>query len=677
MKRRLAAAFAVLLAGIALTQGVSPSGADFVATKSNPINTFATAADFNTVSVSIADPGSPLRGAVALSATAASDRGIASVTFQSSPAGAGTWTNACVSSTAPYTCTFTTSSVSDGLKDIRAVALDTAGYSRSSLVASRRIDNTVPTVSMTNPGTPLRGTISLGVTASDGGSGLASIALQRKTSAGSTWIDVCTVASSPASCSLDTTTLADGLWDFQAVATDAAGNASTNGVTSKRVDNTAPTVTVTDAGPMRGTVTLASTNADAGSGVATVAYEYRTSPAGTWTAACTGATTPFSCSFNTVGKTDGLYDLRAIATDAAGNATTSAVVSSVRIDNTAPATTTMNDPGTPLSGTVAFVGSATDAGSGIATLRFQYAPAGTSTWTDACVDNTAPYTGCNWDSSTIADAVYDMRALSTDAAGNTLASATRANRRVDNFAPTASLTDPGSPLRATVNLAATATDGGGVASVLFERKPAAGSTWTTICTDNLTPFTCAWNTTALADGSYDLRATATDNAGRTATSTVTARVVDNTAPAASAVTSTSGGSATNLSTGDTFVLTYSENVAAATLLSGWNGTSRAVNFSFTSSGQITTAVVTDASSGTTVSVGTLSIADKLTAGAGATFAGTMVLSGNTLTLTLGAGGGSLKSGSNPMTLNWTVSTAVTDIAGNASTGNAVSGSGNL
>ena len=168
-----------------------------------------------------------------------------------------------------------------------------------------------------------------------------------------------------------------------------------------------------------------------------------------------------------------------------------------------------------------------------------------------------------------------------------------------------SLTDPGSPLRATVNLAATASDGGGVASVLFERKTTAGSTWTTICTDNLTPFTCAWSTTALADGSYDVRATATDNAGRTAASTVTARVVDNTGPAASTVTSTSGGGAATLSTGDAFILGYTESVLPATLLSGWNGTSRSVNFGMTSAGQTTTVTLTDASSGTAVNLGTL------------------------------------------------------------------------
>ena len=46
------------------------------ATRQSPGNSFVAAADFNTVAVSITDPGTPLRGTVALQATASSERGI-------------------------------------------------------------------------------------------------------------------------------------------------------------------------------------------------------------------------------------------------------------------------------------------------------------------------------------------------------------------------------------------------------------------------------------------------------------------------------------------------------------------------------------------------------------------------------------------------------------------------
>ena len=154
MKRALLAL--VALAAL-IPFGIGASSATFVAASSNPNATFSTAADFNTVAVTLTDPGTPLRATVALTATAASDRGLASMTFQSSPAGANTWTNLCVDNVAPYTCDFDTLSVADGLRDLRAVALDTAGYSRESVVSARRIDNTAPATTLTDPGSPLTG----------------------------------------------------------------------------------------------------------------------------------------------------------------------------------------------------------------------------------------------------------------------------------------------------------------------------------------------------------------------------------------------------------------------------------------------------------------------------------------------------------------------------------------
>ena len=95
MKRVLAG---LMLLAVLLPAGVMRSGATFVASTANPGATFAAAGDFNTVAVSLTNPGSPLRGSVAVSATAASDRGLASVVFQSAPAGTGSWTTACTKS---------------------------------------------------------------------------------------------------------------------------------------------------------------------------------------------------------------------------------------------------------------------------------------------------------------------------------------------------------------------------------------------------------------------------------------------------------------------------------------------------------------------------------------------------------------------------------------------------
>ena len=165
----------LLLLAILLPVGTQQSEATFVAASANPGSVFAAAGDFNTVAVALTDPGTPLRGSVPLSATAASDRGITSVVFSSAPAGTGTWTVACTRNATPYTCTFDTTAVADGLRDVRAVATDSAGYTRTSTVTNRRVDNTAPTATTTDPGSPLTGTVPVAGTAADGGSGLANV----------------------------------------------------------------------------------------------------------------------------------------------------------------------------------------------------------------------------------------------------------------------------------------------------------------------------------------------------------------------------------------------------------------------------------------------------------------------------------------------------------------------
>src|SRR6185295_6956608 len=83
-----------------------------------------------------------------------------------------------------------------------------------------------------------------------------------------------------------------------------------------------------------GAVNLTSSTSDPGgsnaSGVVTVAYEYSTNGGSTWQS--TGS------NFNSSAVPDGNVDLRVVATDAAGNVTASAPVTSF-VDNTKPSTT--------------------------------------------------------------------------------------------------------------------------------------------------------------------------------------------------------------------------------------------------------------------------------------------------------------------------------------------------
>jgi chitinase len=518
-------ALALLVLGVLLYAGAAPSGATFVASSTNPGNTFAAAADFNTVAVSLADPGAVVHGPVTLTATASSDRGIDHVTFQRAGA------DVCTDATAPYTCEIDTTAVADGPLDLRAVATDGAGYARSD-THTVTVDNTAPTTSLT-AGATLTGSAALDGTASDAGSGLASVTVQYSPAGASTWTDVCAAQA----CAWDTTQVPDGLYDVRITATDEADNTASTVVAGRRVDNTAPTLTLIDPGAKaHDAVNLQAATTDAGSGVASVRYRYRPS-GGSWQDACTATSAPFTCSWSTTTVADGTYDLQAIATDAAGNASTDGRAG-IAVDNTAPSVS-LPAPGAPLHGTVTLTGTATDAGgSGLATAAVQYRPAGGGTWTDACAS-----AACTWNTSGLADGRYDLRITATDGAGNTSASAPITNVAMDNHAPAiSSLPNPG-PAGAAVTLSATtsdATGGTGVASVAYQYRPSGGGAWVAACTGSTTPFSCSWNTSGVAEGTYDVQATATDGAGWTTSRIVTGVAVDHTPPTAPAPTSPSG-----------------------------------------------------------------------------------------------------------------------------------------
>ncbi|CAB4951342.1 unannotated protein [freshwater metagenome] len=106
----------------------------------------------------------------------------------------------------------------------------------------------------------------------------------------------------------------------------------------------------------------------------------------------------------------------------------------------------------------------------------------------------------------------------------------------DWVAPTVAVTDPGTYLSGAPTIRATASDSGsGVRSVALQIAPNAGAetSYVALCTATVAPYGCTWDTTRVADGSYKLRAIATDRDGNAATSAVVSqRIVDNTAPTA-------------------------------------------------------------------------------------------------------------------------------------------------
>jgi hypothetical protein len=445
-----------------------------------------------------APAGADVRNTVALASNSSDGgSGVDTVQFQRSPAGAGTWTNQAAS--------WDTTAQSDGQYDLRVVTTDLAGNSFTSATIAVRVDNTLPTGSVTAPAAAanLRATVALASDSADaGGSGVDSVQFQRSPAGAGTWTNQ--------AASWDTTAQADGQYDLRVVTTDLAGNSFTSATIAVRVDNTLPTGAVTapaGGANVRGTLGLTGDSADAGSGVATVQFQRSPAGAGTWTNQ--------AASWDTTAQSDGQYDLRVVTTDQAGNSFTSAAIA-VRVDNTLP-TGALTNPagGADVRDTVSLTSSSADAGgSGVATVQFERSPAGVGTWTNQAA---------SWDTTSQADGQYDVRVVTTDNAGNSFTSATT-TVRVDNTAPAATMNDPGANLFGALTLTSTTDDGGsGIALVTYQRSPANAGTWT-----NQAP---SWDTTTVADGLYDLRVIAVDNAGNSTTSTpVEDRRVDNNFP---------------------------------------------------------------------------------------------------------------------------------------------------
>jgi len=141
---------AIALLVLAVGGSAGASGADFTASSYSTAS-LTTAADFNTVVVSLTNPGSPLTGTVTLNAPATSDRGIASVAIQYAPTGTSDWVDVCTDDSAPYSCPLDTTAIADTGYDLRATGTDSAGYTKTSTVTNRVVDNVALAVRLTVP----------------------------------------------------------------------------------------------------------------------------------------------------------------------------------------------------------------------------------------------------------------------------------------------------------------------------------------------------------------------------------------------------------------------------------------------------------------------------------------------------------------------------------------------
>ncbi len=217
-------------------------------------------------------------------------------------------------------------------------------------------------------------------------------------------------------------------------------------------------------------------------------------------------------------------------------------------------------------------------GSGVASAQFQISPAGAGTWSNLGAADTLTPFATTWDTTAFADGLYDLRVIATDNVGNALTSATVANVRVDNTAPTG--VDHGTcrqrvrerhERRGVGELRGHG--GSGVASAQFQISPHGLDTWSNLgAADTTTPYGVTWNSTTSANGQYDLRVLTTDRAGNTFTSASSLAEVQNGAPTATAVQLLdNGGVAGRAEQGDQIVVTFSQTLRVSTMCSLWSG----------------------------------------------------------------------------------------------------------
>jgi hypothetical protein len=185
----------------------------------------------------------------------------------------------------------------------------------------------------------------------------------------------------------------------------------------------------------------------------------------------------------------------------------------------------------------------------------------------------------------------------------------------------------------------------------------------------------------VSDGGYDLRAVTTDNAGNsTSSSVVVNRVVDNTAPTATNIQTTNGGATLGKAEqSDTITFTFSEQIAPASVLAGWDGTAASMTVRMVGSATNTTLTVWDAANTTQLPFTSSSVTlngTYIQSGKTVTFStSSMVQSGSTITITLGTPNGNANFRQTVGTagqISWPTSSTMTDVAGNALTAGTVS-----
>jgi hypothetical protein len=466
--------------------------------------------------------------------------GIASTSLRIAAAGT-LGANPCDTFGTAVSAPFDTTAFVDGHYDMWVAAVDNAGNLACSAVPHDVvIDNTAPVTTDNAPGGAQNHDVTVTLVPTDNLTGVS--ATEYSLDNGSSW--------SPGTSVTILASGGDGTKTITYRSIDGAGNLEASKSTQVTIDTTAPAGNPNDPGNvLHGTVDL--TASPAAPDVASVEFLYRlVGSLGAYTPIGTDTTAPYDVPWFTNGIADGDYDVEEIVTDTVGNSST-ALLSAKTIDNTAPDSGSVISPaaGADLNGTISFGAVAHDAGSGVAAVAFQVKPFGAGGFSTVDADTSGPAYSGSWSSVGSPDGPAQVRVAVTDVAGNGPLFSAPVTFTVDNTAPSVTVS---SPADAAGSVAIGATGSADIESVDFAYSPHGANTWTTIGTATTSPFGVTWPTGALADGLYDVRASATDGGGNTSADLATVQV-DNTVPTgnltAPAAAGTVGGTSVALTAG--------------------------------------------------------------------------------------------------------------------------------
>ena len=471
-----------------------------------------------------------------------------------------------------------TGQLKDGNITVSAVATDAAGNVSTSGTTSFTLDTSAPATptlnlvaNVSDGASKVEATQSSGVVtfSAEAGSNVAvtfkdgSNHTVTKTFTGTGASQAVTLTS--ADFGTGTNQLQDGTITVSAIATDAAGNASSAGTTTFMLDASAPATptfalgtgvsggaTSAEATQAGGVVTV---NAESGS---TVAVTFKDSNNNTVTKTVTGtgasqavALTATDLGTGTNKLLDGNITVSAVATDAAGNASTLGTTT-FTLDTKAPTVPTVN-----LVANIANGASATEAvqpsgvvnvsaevGSTIA-VTFKDSSNNTVTKTITATGLTQAVTLSSTEVGQLQNGTITVSAVATDAAGNT-SNAGTSTFTLDTAAPTAPTLALGTGVSGGAS-SAEATQAGGVvtlnaesgSSVLVTFTDASGNTVTKTVTGTgapqavtLTSTDVGTGTGKLQNGTITVSAVATDAAGNASNAGTTTFSLDTVAPTA-------------------------------------------------------------------------------------------------------------------------------------------------